>query len=205
MTQKATPNTDCVTGDAAFAVDRYGVIVHWNTAAEKLFGYTVDTALAQRCWKLLSGQDIFGNRYCCANCPLLDMAAHNESVRGFELLFQTSSEGRKELSVSCLAIFDSPQSGLLYHICRTPESGEQSTEHHHVVNGHMQRIHNGHLTERELEVLALLADGKSTHEIASTMFISEATVRNHIQHVLNKLHVHNRLEAVVMGQRIDLI
>jgi len=205
MTRKATPKTDCITGDAAFAVNRHGLIVHWNPAAEKLFGHTTDAALGQRCWKLLSGQDIFGNRYCCANCPLLDMASHHESVHGFQLLLQTSSEGRKEFSVSCLAIFSDPESGLLYHICREPEKGQQGVEHRHVVNGHMQRIHNGHLTERELEVLALLADGKSTREIASTMFISEATVRNHIQHVLHKLHVHNRLEAVVMGQRIDLI
>ena len=205
MNRKATPATECITGDAAFAVNRNGVIVHWNAAAEKLFGYTGDAALGQRCWKLLSGQDIFGNRYCCANCPLLDMASHHESVHGFELLFMTSSEGRREFSVSCLAIFDNPENGLLYHICREPEIGEQPTEHHHIVNGHMRRIHNGHLTERELEVLALMAEGKSTHEIASAMFISEATVRNHVQHVLHKLHVHNRLEAVVMGQRIDLI
>ncbi|MEJ2402393.1 MAG: LuxR C-terminal-related transcriptional regulator [Xanthomonadales bacterium] len=205
MPQNATPKTDCVTGDSAFAVDRRGVIVHWNAAAEKLFGFTADAALGQRCWELLAGLDVFGNRYCCAHCPLLDMAAHHESVRGFELRFQTSSEGRKELSVSCLAIFETPESGLLYHICREPEKGAPTAEHRHVVNSHMQRIHNGHLTERELEVLALLADGKSTCEIASTMFISEATVRNHIQHILHKLRVHNRLEAVVMGRRIDLI
>ena len=205
MTQKATPNTDCVTGDAAFAVDRHGVIVHWNAAAERAFGYTADAALGQRCWKLLSGQDIFGNHYCCANCPLRDMASQRESVHGFQILFRTCSEGRKKFAVSCLAIFESPERGLLYHICRTPEPGTESVEHGHVVNRHMQKVHNDTLTDRELEVLALLADGKSTREIASTLCISEATVRNHIQHILDKLHVHNRLEAVVMGQRIDLI
>jgi DNA-binding NarL/FixJ family response regulator len=50
-----------------------------------------------------------------------------------------------------------------------------------------------------------LAEGKTTKEIASLMCISEATARNHIQHTLHKLHVHNRLEAVVLGQRLDLI
>ena len=201
----ATRATNCITGDAAFAVDGRGVIVHWNPAAEQAFGYTTDAALGQSCWKLLSGQDIFGNRYCCANCPLRDMAKHHESVHGFEVLFRTSSEGRKKFAVSCLGIFDSPEHGLLYHICRKPDVRDEAIEHNHVVNRHMRKVHNGTLTSRELEVLALLADGKPTREIASTLCISEATVRNHIQHILDKLHVHNRLEAVVMGHRIDLI
>jgi len=53
------------------------------------------------------------------------------------------------------------------------------------------------LTDREREVLSLLAQGLSTNEIARSLSITSSTVRNHIRNILQKLHVHNRLEAVV--------
>ena len=81
---------------------------------------------------------------------------------------------------------------------------EYSTKNHATTHPSANN-HRGALTNREHEVLALLAEGKATREIASLMCISPATVRNHIQHILTKLHVHNRLEAILMGQRIDLI
>ncbi|MFP4979101.1 response regulator [Paenibacillus sp. CN-4] len=52
------------------------------------------------------------------------------------------------------------------------------------------------LTEREREVLGLIADGKNTKEIASQLFITTGTVRNYISVILDKLGVGNRIEAV---------
>jgi len=53
------------------------------------------------------------------------------------------------------------------------------------------------LTPREKEILDLLACGWSTSAIASRLYISQATVRNHVQHILAKLGVHGRLEAIL--------
>lgn len=53
------------------------------------------------------------------------------------------------------------------------------------------------LTRREHEVLALLAKGYQYKEIADTLFISIQTVRTHLQHIYEKLHVRSRTEAVV--------
>jgi len=53
------------------------------------------------------------------------------------------------------------------------------------------------LTPREKEILELLASGWSTSAIASRLYISQATVRNHVQHILTKLGVHGRLEAIL--------
>jgi len=50
-------------------------------------------------------------------------------------------------------------------------------------------------TERELDVLKLLAEGKSNAEIAQVLVLSDKTVRNHISVILDKLHVNNRVEA----------
>ncbi|WP_018131113.1 response regulator transcription factor [Effusibacillus pohliae] len=52
------------------------------------------------------------------------------------------------------------------------------------------------LTEREHEVLMLMAEGKSTNQIASELYLTTGTVRNYISVILNKLHVSNRIEAI---------
>lgn len=62
-----------------------------------------------------------------------------------------------------------------------------------------------HLTEREREVLALLAEGKSQKKIALELSISEKTVSTHIQHLHSKLDVHSRAELVAHAYREGLI
>ena len=57
------------------------------------------------------------------------------------------------------------------------------------------------LTERELQVLKLVAQGKSNKEIASELNISLHTVRTHVNHILNKLHLANRVQATLYALR----
>lgn len=61
------------------------------------------------------------------------------------------------------------------------------------------------LTERELEVLRLVAQGMSNREIAAVLFIAENTVKNHVRNILEKLHLHSRMEAVVYAVREKLL
>jgi DNA-binding NarL/FixJ family response regulator len=62
-----------------------------------------------------------------------------------------------------------------------------------------------HLSARELEVLGLMAQGKSNHEIADVLVISPSTVHNHISSILMKLQVENRVQAAVRAVRERLI
>jgi DNA-binding NarL/FixJ family response regulator len=57
------------------------------------------------------------------------------------------------------------------------------------------------LSERELEVLALVAEGKSNAEIADQLTLSEKTVGHHVSAILSKLHLTNRIEAAVYAIR----
>ncbi|MDN5765311.1 MAG: response regulator transcription factor [Humibacillus sp.] len=61
------------------------------------------------------------------------------------------------------------------------------------------------LTDRELEILKLVARGRLNREIAAELFISENTVRNHIRNILDKLQMHSRMEAAMYAVRQRLI
>jgi RNA polymerase sigma factor (sigma-70 family) len=61
------------------------------------------------------------------------------------------------------------------------------------------------LTPREREVLALLASGKSSKEIARKLVISPRTVSTHVQHILGKLDVNNRARAIALAHRAGLV
>ncbi|WP_370249242.1 response regulator [Nocardioides sp.] len=61
------------------------------------------------------------------------------------------------------------------------------------------------LTERELDVLRLVAQGLSNKEIAARLFISENTVKNHVRNMLEKLQLHSRMEAVMYAVRENLL
>ena len=61
------------------------------------------------------------------------------------------------------------------------------------------------LSERELEILKLIAQGMSNREIAATLFITEGTAKNHISNILSKLGVRDRTQAVLRAQELGLV
>jgi DNA-binding NarL/FixJ family response regulator len=63
----------------------------------------------------------------------------------------------------------------------------------------------GLLSDREIDVLKCLARGQTTSQIAGTLFISENTVKTHIRHILEKMEVNNRAEAVARASQMELI
>jgi len=61
------------------------------------------------------------------------------------------------------------------------------------------------LTRREYEILTLLAEGCTNHQISERLFISEKTVKNHVSNILEKMQVQDRLNAVLKGLRHNWI
>jgi len=63
----------------------------------------------------------------------------------------------------------------------------------------------GHLSQRELEVLKLMVEGKSNPEIAAELYLSPNTVKTHIRGIMNKLAVDDRVQAAVVALRSGLV
>ena len=61
------------------------------------------------------------------------------------------------------------------------------------------------LTERETEVLELIARGKTNNQIARELFIGEATVKSHVHSILSKLNVRSRTQAALYAGHIGLV
>lgn len=101
-------------------------------------------------------------------------------------------ERARKAGVSGYLLKDSPSEGLANAI-RTIIKGNRIYAPELV---DMAYDHNSPLTKREEQVLKLIADGKSTKEIASQLYLTNGTVRNYVSLILNKLEVTNRIEAI---------
>ncbi|MEB3311662.1 MAG: response regulator transcription factor [Snowella sp.] len=67
--------------------------------------------------------------------------------------------------------------------------------------------HSGiaNLSEREIEVLKLIVEGKSNHEIAETLYLSTNTIKTHVRGIMNKLSVDDRVQAAVIALRSGIV
>jgi PAS domain S-box-containing protein len=193
------------TGDGAFATDANGIIVGWNTAAERLLGYSAREVKGRACCQILDGYDAAGNRLCFAGCQIATLLRREEPVQSFEMRTRTKSGRPLWLSISVLSTAADRAAGLTIHLLRDiTATKELLTLVHERLDGNgTARNGNGagELTRRELEILRLLTEGLNTAGAAERLHVSRATVRNHVQNIFAKLGVHSRLEAVAYATR----
>ena len=202
--------------DAVFVTDRRNRIVYANRSAETLLGFAAGQAFGMPCDLFLKGRDVFDNRYCTTSCSVLQMAARGEPVRSFRMRIQSSDGGEMsvELSILHLAV-PPPENFFLAHVLRPleridspPLPGEAEVR---PPRSPLETVREStdararRLTAREVEVLGMLAAGRTTPEIAGRLYISVLTARNHIQNILEKLEVHSKSEAIAFAFQKRLI
>jgi PAS domain S-box-containing protein len=194
------------TADAAFAIDHTGEIIAWNAAAETLFGLAASEAIGSFCGAILHGADECGP-VCHERCSIKQSVQAHHQPGNFDLQAQTAA-GRKWLNVSVLAAeLNGSTQRVSIHIIREVD---RSRRLEMLVRDFVQteaspaRM-NDAVTRRELEILRLMAKGLTTEKIAGQLSLSRATVNNHIQHVLQKLNAHSRLEAIRRAEHAGLI
>lgn len=193
--------------DPAFAIDRDGNIVAWNLSAEEFLGYTQSQVLNRPCHEVLHGRDVFGNPYCGPSCPIRESALRGEPVSRFEVSYSAAKDGDVRTEVTLLT-FQGELAGeaFLIHLLRPVRPLDGPVEGSSVSrSGRRKSGPSVGLTPRQTEVLKLLEAGCGTREIADRLFISEVTVRNHIESLLRRLEVHSRLEAVVAARLTGLL
>lgn len=198
--------------EPVFVTDRQNHIVCWNQSAAHLLGYSEDEALGAACAGLLEGCDVYDNRYCSENCPVTQMAARSETVRQFGLRLRAKDGTPVIVDVSILTFVVDPAQGFFLAHVLTPTrsttpaaSGNSPPDDQLLTVRHSADARARKLTAREVEVLGMLAAGRTTPEIGERLHISTLTARNHIQNILDKLEVHSKAEAVAFAFQKHLI
>jgi len=176
-------------------------------------GRTASQTLGRLCHEVFGARDSFGNRFCSGTCAVMSSIAQGEPVRRFEV---AAGEGRQSqvlgftiihypdaLSGETVAIHLIDQVRSRPEIARVLErvGGERALAMNRSPAGRSASPPTVELSERERQVLRSIASGLSNKEIATSLGISVATARNHVQHILQKLGVHSKLEAVALAFR----
>jgi PAS domain S-box-containing protein len=204
-------------GDGAFAVDADSRIVMWNSAAERLLGFPREAVVGRPCHEVFAGRDRSGNLACFPGCQCRALVERGEPVRHFDLRVRRANGEEAWLNVSTIPIRQ-PDGTLraTVHLFRTAEARADVGE---MVEAVLERLGRepaparsigmaaalDRLSRREVEVLALLANGAGSREVAERLCISLTTVRNHTQNILTKLGVHSKVEAVALALRQRLV
>jgi PAS domain S-box-containing protein len=208
--------------DGAFVVNEDQYILYWNEAAQELLGYTAAKVVGQACYETMRSCDEKGQSLCRPHCPVITAALEGQTVTTYDVAVQTQSGEMRWINISILTIYSpGDDSGpLVVHLFRDATQKKQneqfirglfdSSERPPAITSLTHPVASIDslvelLTDREREVLTLLAHGLSTSAIARSLSISPATVRNHVQSILNKLQVHSRLEAVTYALDHKLI
>lgn len=199
------------TGDGAFAAGADGRVILWNRAAEKIMGYTAREVLKRPCCDVFAGRDADDNRLCYAGCHVRTLVHMEESIQNFDMRTRTKSGQPIWLNVSILTVPNgSPGGAIPIYIFRDVTATKTLLTLVHERLAQATRRDDAPapadaLTRRELEVLRLISEGLRTKEAAERLHVSAATLRNHVQNILNRLGVHSRLEAVAYAHRHGLL
>ncbi|MCL1599823.1 MAG: LuxR C-terminal-related transcriptional regulator [Actinomycetia bacterium] len=196
------------TADAMVAIGPDLRVIAWNDAATELLGYTPNEVLGRPCHEILCWRDRCGDAVCEGVCPASELGDDDEVIGTKEVLGKSASGATLWLSASTIVPpIEMRQECRLVHLIREvsfpPELERLVVER---LGGRTPATvgvneHLAVLTPRERDVLGLLTEGLDGSAIADQLYLSPATVRNHIQHILTKLGVHSRVEAVAFALR----
>ena len=205
--------------DGVYAVDLDQRIVFWNQSAERILGHTADEMLGTLCYSAFGGSARETKAICERNCRTILLAREARIGSSYSFRVNTKNNEKRWIKTTHILIPSrNPDVGTLVHIFYDVSEDVQAKRlitqlsewipTHRNLSAPSSIISNDEderLTPRQVEVLGLLASGRTTEDIANELMITSTTVRNHIQRILGKLGVHSRLEAVVFAQRQHLL
>jgi PAS domain S-box-containing protein len=205
------------TSDAAYAVTEEGIIQAWNASAEEFFGVPAARAIGCACHQLICSRAGVDVPVCKPSCLLLQRTQHRETTPAFDVEVRTAN-GYRWANVSIIVV-PVRQSRRVVHLVRDAHRRKQIEEiarrfltQVSAISGldleqllSSEAVPHLDLTIQETAVLRLLVEGKNTKSISEALHVSPATVRNHVEHILQKLSAHSRIEAVLRAIREKLV
>lgn len=200
------------TGDAVFIVGPDYRIVYWDSEAESLTGFLSEEIVGKRCYEAVLGEHEDGTPFCTYGCSTMHLVQAGRPVSSYDMRITTRSGEKRWVNVSNLSI-DSDEGPYLVHLMRDSQGVHEALE---MARGLIQisskkdapapnRRDIPALTPRQLEVLRLLSEGRSAKEIGAELYLSQATVRNHIRSLLQALGAHSQLEALARARELGLL
>jgi PAS domain S-box-containing protein len=207
------------TADAAYTVTEAGEICSWNAAAVRLFGYPASEVLRRNIDEVLEARDALDTEALAGGLEAATRRWDGTSggIPNFDLAVRIRSGERIWVNVSTI-VFDNRRTGrrLFVRLSRDisqrrekeelfARMGQLARQVVSLTDGASDHAPVEPLSDQELRILRLFADGSSPATIASTLGISPNTLRNHLHHINRKLRTHNRLEAVTHARRRGLI
>lgn len=205
------------TSDVAFTISNEGEICSWNKSAEKLFGYSATEVLGKTYQSVLQGRGALGTEVCEDNCSIRERAEKHIEIPHYDLEVKLKSGRRMWVGVSTLVLENARNHRrLIVHLAHDISERKKNEELlRKMMNISRQLaslpdvVHNpapiAPLSEQEREILRMFSLGKNSAEIARTLTITLQTLRNHLHHINQKLHTHNRLEAVTHAIQRKLV
>ena len=196
-------------GDGAFAVGPEGRVALWNRSAERILGWSAREVLGRPCGEVLVGADPRRNGLWHEGCDVAGQFRLGQPVVRFQM--ETRTKGGRPVWLD-LSILEAPVTNggrpLAIHLFRDVTDTQRLLE---MVQERLRPAAHSNgdgpsrLTNREVEILRLMASGANTKALAERLHVSPATVRNHAQNIFGKLEVHSRLEAVAWANRHRLV
>lgn len=209
--------------EGVYAVDSKQKIILWNKQAQQILGYGPEEVIGRPCYEVIAGTDDKGTMQCERNCAVMQAAKSSGRAPSCYCVVKRK-DGKSIWLHTTHVVIPSPDKELeaVVHIFRDVSEYMEAKDLLQRLQGYLNLSPAPtsslgessipsteksvvHLTQREQQILRLLAQGSTPSAIAKELVISPVTARNHIQNILGKLGVHSALEAVAYASKHDLL
>ncbi|MBV9454748.1 MAG: PAS domain-containing protein [Rubrobacter sp.] len=200
------------TADALFVVDPSYQIVHWDAQAESLTGLLAEEMAGKPCYEVVQGECDEGVSFSAHLSSVMRLAQEGKSAPSCDMRIFTRSRGRRWINVSTLSV-ETDEGPYLVHLMRDTQKAYETLMAKELIRiaskkegpAHERREYPPVLMPRQLEVLKLLSEGRNAKEIGRKLYLSQATVRNHIRSLLQALGAHSQMEALAKAHNMGLL
>ena len=200
----------------AYAMSLDQTIWFWNSGAEQILGHRAENVVGRHCYEVLQNLNVDSSlEACIKGCPSLGAAGEGRTGTVFQMRMLSASGERKLVTLTPIVIPTEDSSQLmLVHLFHGQNNEALSTRAANAVEGVLAgsssprqkagQEKDNPLTDRELEVLRLMAAGLSNRDISKQLGVSYHTVRNHLSSIRSKLSVKRRNDAARIGRMLGL-